>query len=78
MLIALCRAHRAQILVNIDIRIKQVTNSMEIRISELIKTSGPERFQPNLIIPKFNEEQELCVASVLNRYLEVTGNIEGI
>lgn len=44
MLMALCTAHRAQTLANIDIRnIKQVTNGMEIRMSELIKTSGPGR-----------------------------------
>ncbi|OXU26260.1 hypothetical protein TSAR_007120 [Trichomalopsis sarcophagae] len=45
---------------------------LEIRIPDLIKTSGPGRFQPLLILPRFKDDPQLCVASVIERYVEMT------
>lgn len=76
MLLALCTAHRAQTLANI--RIKNIIsrdNGVEIRILDLIKTSGPGREQPLLVLPRFLEKPQLCVASTVIQYLKVTEKI---
>ena len=73
MLLALCSAHRAQTLASIDISdIVEKDNEIEIYITKLIKTSGPGRYQPLLVIPKFTDEPKLCAFSTLKRYLDVT------
>ncbi|OXU27171.1 hypothetical protein TSAR_005436 [Trichomalopsis sarcophagae] len=78
MLIALSTAQRAQTLANIKIsNICKTAKGIEIKIPELIKTSGPGRFQPLLVLPRFEQDQELCVASVILRYIEVTRPLRG-
>ena len=77
-LLALSTAHRAQTLAYIKIsNIKTTTRGLEIRIPDLIKTSGPGRYQPLLILPKFIEEPKLCVASVIAEYIEATKVLRG-
>lgn len=77
-LLALCTAHRAQTLANIKINnIILRSEWIEIEIPDRIKTSGPGRCQPLLILPKFNDQPKLCVASALIRYLHVTKALRG-
>ena len=77
MLIALATAHRAQTIASIDIRnIKFSSLGAEILFTKLIKTSGPNRPQPCLKLPYFNNSR-LCVASALDRYLKYTEKIRG-
>lgn len=77
-LLALITGQRMQTfsLINID-DIKETNDCIEIRIPKRIKTSGIRRTQPLLIIPFFNEEPVLCVASVLKLYLEKTSEFRG-
>ena len=76
MLIALCTAHRTQTLANIRIsNIKSTNTGLEIRIPELIKTSGCNRFQPLLLLPKYSQDQRLCVASTVIHYINVTKDL---
>lgn len=78
MLLALCTAHRAQTLTSIKINnITKSTERLEIRIPEIIKTSGPGRFQPLIVLPSFNDKPELCLVKSLTKYLEVTEKIRG-
>ena len=72
-LLALVTAHRKQTLISIKRKnIKKVNDGYEIEISERIKTSRPGAYQPLLILPRFKERPNLCVASVLEKYLDIT------
>ena len=76
MLLALATAHRAQTLGNIKIdNIMFTSKGAEIMIPDLIKTSGPGRFQPLLVLPNFDEDKDICVTTSLKRYIEVTSKI---
>lgn len=78
MLLALSTAHRAQTLASIEINnIRKSASGLEIIITKLIKTSGPGRSQPVLIIPEFKEKPELCVASTVLEYLAKTAVFRG-
>nr|CAH7758415.1 unnamed protein product [Callosobruchus chinensis] len=73
MLMALTSAHRLQTfslikIQNISVKSKQV----EIRIPDKIKTSGKSKSQPISHFPFFIEKPQLCVASTICHYLEVT------
>lgn len=46
-------------------------------IPQRIKTSRRGAYQPLLILPKFEDEPELCVVRTLERYLGVTENLRG-
>ena len=77
-LLALCTAQRAQTLASIaveNILIKK--DELEIRIQELIKTSRPGKAQPLLLVPFFQAQPELCVASTLLKYIEVSSSLRG-
>lgn len=72
-LMAITSASRVQTLSKIkigDINIKE--EKIEIRISEKIKTSKPNKSQPLLLFPYFREAPELCVAHTIELYLEKT------
>lgn len=78
MLLALCTAHRAQTLTNINIHnIVKKTGRLEIRIPDIIKTSRPGRFQPLIIITAFNKKPELCLMRSIIKYLEITEKVRG-
>ncbi|XP_067216270.1 uncharacterized protein [Linepithema humile] len=78
MLLALCTAQRAQTLTSITINnIIKLPGRLEIRVPDIIKTSGPGKFQPLLIIPAFIEKPELCLMHSVIRYLEVTAKLRG-
>lgn len=44
---------------------------IEIKISEQIKTSGPNKAQPFLVFPYFSDKPELCVAKTLEYYIYI-------
>lgn len=72
-LLALITAQRVQTLTKIDLKnIKKFEQHIEIKISDIIKTSGPNRFQPCLVIPFFQQDPTICVASALQCYLDMT------
>lgn len=76
LLLALSTAHRAQTLSKIKIsNIRHVNDGLEIKIPELIKTSGPGRYQPILQLPFFVNKPTLCVASTVLSYIDKTKNI---
>ena len=75
-LLALVTAHRKQTLISIKrSNIRKVTDGYEIEIPDRLKTSRSGVYQPLLLIPRFEEKPNLCVASVLERYLEVTSSL---
>lgn len=70
-LLALITGHRLQSLSLIKIEnINIISDRVQILIPDTIKTSGPGRSQPHLQIPFFGANPNLCVASILIRYLE--------
>ncbi|KAJ8671664.1 hypothetical protein QAD02_002923 [Eretmocerus hayati] len=75
-LLALATAHRLQTFAKIDINdIIHKENELQIEIPDLIKTSGPGRYQPLLILPRFQKKPALCVASTVEKFLERTKQI---
>lgn len=76
MSMALITAHRKQTLSLIKrSNIKKVQNGYEIQIPDFIKTSRRGHHQPLLILPRFPENKNLCVASMLEAYLKVTSDL---
>ncbi|XP_043270419.1 uncharacterized protein [Venturia canescens] len=76
-LLALVTGHRIQTLSLININDINVSNDrIEIKIPAQIKTSGPKRKQPVLILPFF-DKKEICAAQTLLDYLKVTQEIRG-
>jgi hypothetical protein len=75
-LLALATAHRLQTLalINID-NISKSKSGISIKIPDLIKTSRPGSFQPELYLPFFETRPGLCVASCVLDYLEITKNL---
>lgn len=72
-LLALVTGHRMQTLASIDIRnIIKKDNKFEIKISDVIKTSRPRKVQPNLAIPFFHSDTNICPATALTMYLKKT------
>lgn len=72
-LLALTTAHRMQTFSLIDLdNIDQDHESVEIKIPDRIKTTRKGAFQPNLILPFFNDNPEVCAASALLCYIDRT------
>jgi len=72
-LLALATAHRVQTFASIKLQnIKSNDSKIEIFISEQIKTSGPGRFQPYLILPRFLDQKNICAARALEEYISRT------
>lgn len=77
-LMALITSHRIQTFSVIKLsNIRRVGDSVRIAIDAFIKTSAPNRPQPVLLIPRFSQKPELCVASLLEKYIEVTRVLRG-
>jgi site-specific recombinase XerD len=75
-LLALCTAHRVQTLSLIKLKnVHTYAAGIKIIISDIIKTSAVGREQPVLFLPYFNENQNICPATVIQDYLEVTNKI---
>lgn len=74
-LLALCTAHRVQTLSLIKIdNIQFGSSGAKIIITDRIKTSGPNRDQPLLYLPIFNEDTTICPAKTLQDYLRATNS----
>lgn len=55
--------------------IERYQDFLEIKITDTIKTSGLNRKQPLLIIPRYKEDKTICPMSTLESYLQRTGDI---
>lgn len=78
-LLALSTGHRPQTISLIDTRNIYQTDekSLEVKIPDTIKTSGPRKKQPVLRLPFFSQDKPICVASALLTYLEKTKEVRG-
>jgi len=77
-LLALTTAHRLQILLIIKTEnIVILKDVIKIKIPDPIKTFKWNSFQPELILPIFEENPKLCVASFIKEYLQATKNLRG-
>ena len=76
MLCALVTGQRCQSLhlMNLDTMIKSAS-SYRFVIHNLVKQSAPGKAQPVLVLPKFDEDERLCVYSVLEEYVQRTNSI---
>lgn len=75
-LLLLATGQRAQTICSIEIdQIKVQNNVVYIMIPNLIKTSAPNRYQPLLTLPFFNNRPSICPAQALTNYLQITKNI---
>lgn len=75
-LLALCTAHRVQTLSLIKVsNIIKSTDSLQIPISDIIKTSGVGRDQPVLVLPYFRENLAICPATAVDDYLFMTSSL---
>uniref|UniRef100_A0A1Y1L6N9 Tyr recombinase domain-containing protein n=1 Tax=Photinus pyralis TaxID=7054 RepID=A0A1Y1L6N9_PHOPY len=76
MLLALVTAHRMQTFSLIELsHIIADAEGVRIFIPARIKTSGPNRNQPVLVLPFFKENSSVCAATTLIEYLNKTKNI---
>ncbi|XP_076236334.1 uncharacterized protein LOC143180473 [Calliopsis andreniformis] len=72
-LLALITGQRMQTLSLINVMdINKLDNRIEIKIPASVKTSGPQRKQPTLVLPYYTLNKKLCAASALETYLERT------
>ncbi|XP_063986037.1 uncharacterized protein LOC135167121 [Diachasmimorpha longicaudata] len=75
-LLALVTGQRMQTLALIDVRNIRIKNELvEIKIDSRIKTSKPGTKQPVLILPFFKENQNICPAKTLQKYLNISKDI---
>lgn len=75
-LLAICTAHRVQTFSLIKIQnIKVSSNGIQIGITDVIKTSAPDRDQPVLNLPFFHEKPSICPASAISDYITATENL---
>lgn len=75
-LLALITAQRVQTLSKISIdNIVILDKAIQIKIVDRIKTSGRNKNQPLLHIPKFDDQPAICVAATLTSYLKRTKSI---
>lgn len=72
-LLALSTAQRVQTLSLIRLsNIRTNANSVEIIITDCVKTSAPGRPLPKLTIPFFTDKNQICPAKALTSYIEMT------
>lgn len=77
-LLALATAQRVQTLSKIEIsNIQRNDKFIEIKISDRVKTSAINRFQPILILPFYPADSRICPATALLIYLERTKTLRG-
>ncbi|OXA40675.1 putative enzymatic polyprotein [Folsomia candida] len=75
-LLALCTAQRCQTLSKINIsNIKFCSHQIHIFVTDSVKTSGPGKFQPHLILPKLESHEYWCVMTCLRDYIFRTQDI---
>lgn len=77
-LIALATGQRIQTLANIEIsNIVQIGEKIEIKVPNRLKTTKIGRVQPTLILPFYDEDEQICPARTLLLYLDKTKNLRG-
>lgn len=77
-LIALTTAHRVQTISKISLdNIKRYDDRIEIKITERVKTTSRTNILPLLVLPFCKENEKICVATTLLRYIKVTKNLRG-
>lgn len=75
-LLALCTAQRCQTLSKIKIsEVKFGHNQIDIFVTDQVKTSGPGKFQPHLILPKFEDHEYWCIMTCVRDYISRTQEI---
>lgn len=75
-LLALVTAQRVQTLSVIEItNIVYKADGVEIKIPQRIKTSGKNRLQPVMWLPKFSDKPNVCVVACLESYIKKTETI---
>ena len=76
MLLALASGFRVQSLALIKLDgISISSQSIEITINELIKTSKIGSARPRVVLPFFKDKPKLCVASILVHYINITRDL---
>lgn len=76
LLLALGSGQRAQTITSIKIsQIQFAQDKLLIRIPDRIKTSAPGRSQPLLIFSRFSDRPSLCIALLLEYYLNITSDL---
>nr|XP_046491856.1 uncharacterized protein LOC124223672 [Neodiprion pinetum] len=77
-LLALVTAQRVQTLASIKLsNIKETRDGFEVKVTDILKTSRPGSSQPLLLLPRFEQQPKLCIASVLERYIKRTKPLRG-
>lgn len=72
-LLALISGHRVETFAKIKIsNITEYEDRIEIRVSDKIKTTKINSFQPVIIAPFFKEKPALCLASAIKQYIQIT------
>lgn len=75
-LLAIGTAHRVQTLSLIDLNELKITETgIDIRINKPIKTTKHGTAEPSFFIPYFERSPELCLASTIIHYINVTEGI---
>lgn len=75
-LLALVTGHRMQTFSLIRLEnIELQQDNIEIKIPDPIKTSGPKRSQPVLVLPYFNKNNKVCAAYTLRCYIDKTKDL---
>lgn len=75
-LLALISGHRIQTLAKITLtNIRKYDGHIEIKVSDRVKTSNINKFQPLILIPYFPDMPKLCLAKTLECYCKVTKDL---
>lgn len=74
-LLLLATGQRIQSIASIECQnITETADGINIKIPKRLKTSGRNKYQPNISLPFFNNNKQLCVAGAVKLYLEKTSN----
>ena len=63
-------------LIQID-NVQILPEKIMIKIPDIIKTSGPNKLQPLLVLPFFPENCKVCAANTLVSYIDRTKKLRG-
>lgn len=76
MLLALGTGFRAQTISLIKLSGIVVSKSgTEIKVKDIVKTSRPGSYQSYTFLPFFNDKTNICIASTLKYYINVTSTL---
>lgn len=76
MLLVLATGQRVQTIYSIRLNnVKVTTSGVEIIFTDILKTSAPDRPQPQIILPYFTDNPEICPVKTLLHYIEATKQV---